>query len=328
MNQQPIRWGILGTGKIAHSFTQDLKLIESAQVVAVGSRTLEKAAQFAGEFDIPHAFGSYEELANASEVDVVYIGTPHSLHRENAKACFHGGKAVLCEKPFTINAGEAAEVIETARGAKRYLMEAMWTRFLPVIVKVRQWLAQGVIGEIRMLKSDFCFRSEWNPESRLLNPALGGGALLDVGIYPVSLASMIFGGPPDRITSRAHLGVTGVDEQNALIFEYENGALALLSSSVRTHTLKDTYIYGTDGFIHIPNCWSPRSASLWKNETPVETYVAPFIGNGYSYEAAAVMADIRAGKLENNLMPLIETLTIMETLDQIRAQWGLRYPSE
>jgi dihydrodiol dehydrogenase / D-xylose 1-dehydrogenase (NADP) len=149
-----------------------------------------------------------------------------------------------------------------------------------------------------------------------------------VGIYPVSLASIIFGGPPDRITSRAHLGVTGVDEQNALIFEYENGALALLSSSVRTHTLKDTYIYGTDGFIHIPNCWSPRSASLWKNETPVETYVAPFIGNGYSYEAAAVMADIRAGKLENNLMPLIETLTIMETLDQIRAQWGLRYPSE
>jgi predicted dehydrogenase len=324
----PIRWGILGTGGIARSFTQDLKLHESAQVVAVGSRTPETAAKFAQEFNIPHAYSSYEELAHAPDVDIIYIATPHPFHRENAISCLLGGKAVLCEKPFTINSTEAEEVIAIARKSKHYLMEAMWTRFLPVIAKVREWLGQGEIGAIRMLKSDFCFRAEWGFNNRWLNPALGGGALLDVGVYPVSLASMIFGGPPNHITSHAHLGVTGVDEQNALIFEYPTGALALLSSAVQTDTLKDTYIYGTAGYIHIPNTWWAKSASLWQNETLVETWEAPYTGNGYYHEAAAVMADLRMGKLENDLIPLDETLAIIKTLDQIRAQWGFRYPTE
>ncbi|HEX3046467.1 MAG TPA: Gfo/Idh/MocA family oxidoreductase [Bacillota bacterium] len=328
MNQPPIRWGILGTGSIARSFTQDLKLHPSAQVVAVGSRAPETATRFAQEFNIPHAYGSYEELAYAPGVDVIYVCTPHAFHRENAELCLLGGKAVLCEKAFTINSNEAAEVIAIARKSKLYLMEAMWTRFLPVIIKVREWLGQGKIGAIRMLKSDFGFRAAWEPEKRWLNPALGGGALLDVGVYPVSLASMIFGEAPIHIKSLAHLGATGVDEQNALIFEYQTGALALLSSAVQTNTQKDTYIYGTAGYIHIPGTWWAKSAFLWQNETLVETCQAPYTGNGYYHEAAAVMADLRSGKLENDLIPLDETLAVIKTLDEIRAQWGFRYPTE
>jgi predicted dehydrogenase len=204
-------WGIIGTGKIAKEFATGLAVLPEAELVAVGSRTAESANRFANMFGVPHRHASYEALVNDSNVDVVYVATPHSLHKENSLLCLQAGKAVLCEKPFTINAAEAETVIRLAREKKLFLMEAMWTRFIPLVVKVRQLLADRVIGDVQMLVADLGFLVDFDPLHRLFAPQLGGGALLDLGVYPVSLASMIFG-PPSRITGMAQLGKTGVDE--------------------------------------------------------------------------------------------------------------------
>lgn len=207
-------------------------------------------------------------------------------------------------------------------------MEAMWTRFIPVMVKVREWLSSGAIGEIRMLTADFGFRTGWNPESRLLNPGLGGGALMDVGVYTLALASMVFAGPPNRITGMAHIGETGVDEQSSMILGYEKGQLAFLSCAVRTNTPQEARIIGTEGSIHIPGFWHAASATLYVSGKEAEHVEIPFEGTGYNYEAAEVMKCLRQGKLESSIMPLDETLSIMKTADELRTQWGLRYPME
>lgn len=216
--KKEIRWGILAPGSIAHKFVRGLELLEDAKVVAVGSRSIGRAETFAQQYGIAKAYGSYEELASDPDIDIVYVATPHSAHKECALLCLKAGKAVLCEKPFTVNTKEAEEVIQYARESKLFLMEAMWIRYLPVIIKVREWLYKGVIGEVKMLKADFGFRIEWNPEGRLLNPALAGGALLDAGIYPVSFASMVFGKQPVEIKSMSYIGTTGVDEQFTTLF--------------------------------------------------------------------------------------------------------------
>ena len=240
-----------------------------------------------------------------------------------------GGKAVITEKPFAMNVGEAREMIDYARQNGRFLMEAMWTRYLPIIVRVRELLAQGTIGEPRMLLADFGFRvSSVQPEHRLFNPDLGGGALLDVGIYPISLSSMIFG-TPDRITAMADIGSTGVDEQAAIILGHPGGQLASLTTAIRTNTPHEATILGTHGQIRIhPSFWKGTQATLSvSGNDPVEIDL-PLTGNGYNYEAAEVARCLREGKTESDVMPLDETLSIMETMDTIRAQWGLKYPME
>jgi predicted dehydrogenase len=203
-----IRWGILGPGRIAHKFAQSVKCIEDAEITAVGSRSIERAAQFATEYSISRAYGSYIDLASDPDVDIIYVAAPHPAHFECALLCLKAGKAVLCEKPFTLNASETKVLIKTAGASKLFLMEAMWMRYLPAIVKVRELLAQGTIGEVRMIKADFGNRIPWEPAGRLLNPELGGGALLDVGIYPISFASMVLGPSPTKITGVAYLGET------------------------------------------------------------------------------------------------------------------------
>jgi predicted dehydrogenase len=250
------------------------------------------------------------------------------VHHPAAKLCLEAGKAVLCEKPFTVNAAEAAELIELARSRNVFLMEAMWTRFLPAFVKLRELLADRTIGEPRLLTADFGFEHNGGPEHRLFNPHLGGGALLDVGIYVCSLASMVFGRPA-RIQSLANLGETGVDELAAITFEYDTGAIAQLNCAVRLNTPNEAMIAGTHGMIRMPAYW-------WKGEQltvhcpgqPVETIDLPMSGNGYNYEAAEVMRCLRAGEIESLVMPHAETLAQIETLDAIRAQWGLEYPTE
>ena len=323
-----IRWGILATGNIARSFVAGLQLAADAEFSAVGSRSLDGAEKFAREFGFQRSHGSYEDLANDPDVDVVYVATPHPMHRENTLMCLAAGKAVLCEKPFAINAREAEEVIRFAREHRVFLMEAMWTRFLPVLVRVRELLTEGAIGEARMLQADFGFRAKLDPKSRLFDPQLGGGALLDVGIYPVALASMVFG-PPSRISSMAHIGETGVDEQGAMILGYPQGQLAVLSTAIRTTTPHDAVIMGTEGNIRInPPWWQPTSLTLTRGREEATTIDLPYEGNGYQHEAEEVMRCLRAGKLESETMPLDETLATMQTLDEIRAQWGLKYPME
>src|SRR5215211_5790497 len=263
-----LRWGILGTGRIAGIFAEGLQSVEDAELVAVGSRTDAVAQAFGRRFGAARSHASYAALANDPDVDVIYVATPHTLHRENTLLCLAAGKPVLCEKPFAINAGEATEMIAAARERGLFLMEAMWTRFLPHIVRLRELLAAGTIGEVRMLKANFCFRTDFNPRGRLFDPALGGGGLLDVGIYPVSLASMILG-PPERIVSMAELGATGVDEQAALLFGYPAGQLAVLTAATRTSTPHEALICGTAGQIRILHpWWAPSRMTLMLPDQP------------------------------------------------------------
>ncbi len=325
---ETVRWGILGAGRIAGIFATGLSALPDAELVAVGSRARETADAFADKFNIPRRHDSYEALARDPDVDVIYVATPHPLHKENTVLCLRAGKPVLCEKPFTLNAAEADEAIAVARERGVFLMEAMWPRFVPLWRKVRELLAEGAIGEVRMLSADLGFRSGFNPQGRLLNPELGGGALLDVGVYPVSLASMIFG-PPSRIVSMAHLGETGVDEQAAMILGHDAGQLAILYTAIRTNTPHVATIMGADGMIDIHHDWhKPTAFTLKRAGQEPRRFEIPPEGNGYNYEAAEVARCLREGKLESDILPLDETRSIVQTLDRIRAQWGLRYPGE
>ena len=321
------RWGILGTGGIAHKFATGLTALSDVEIAAVGSRKQESADKFAAQYNIPRRYASYEALANDPDIDAIYVSTLHNLHCENTLLCLNVGKPVICEKPFAINRDQAQRMVKLARDKKVFLMEAMWTRYLPTLVRTREIIAAGTIGEVRMVTADFGFRTSVNVEGRLFNPQNGGGALLDVGIYPVSLASMLLG-TPATISTAAHLGITGVDEQSAYLFGYAGGQIAMLSSATRTNTAHEARIYGTEGRISIPDWWHARGLTLSVNGKPDEVMDIPFDGNGYNYEAAELARCVRAGKLESDVMPLNETLAIIGTLDAIRAQWGLKYPME
>ncbi|OUM96576.1 MAG: dehydrogenase [Thermobacillus sp. ZCTH02-B1] len=326
MAERAIKWGIMGTGSISGLFAADLKKVEGAELVAVGSRSRERAERFAAEHGAKRAYGSCGELAADPEVDIVYVGTIHPAHRDNMLALIRGGKAVLCEKPFTMNAKQAEEVIREARARGVFLMEAMWTRWLPPIVKVREWLREGKIGDVVMMTADFGFDAGWNPEGRLLNKELGGGALLDAGIYPVSFASMVFGGQPKRIASAARIGETDVDEHFAALFEYDGGRIAQVAAAVRLKTATEAVLYGTKGQIRIPDfLWTKTATLLVYGEEPV-TFTDDRDTRGYNFEAMEAMRCLREGRKESDVMPLDETLAVMRTLDAIRAQWNLVYP--
>jgi predicted dehydrogenase len=325
---QKFRWGIISTGYIADQFARGLQAVPDAELLAVGSRSQATADEFGARFNIPRRYASYEQVANDPDLDAVYIGTPHPFHKDNTLMCLRAGKAVLCEKPFAINTGEAEAMVRLAREKKLFLMEAMWTRFFPLMIKVRQMLADGVIGEVRMVQSDFGFRTDFNAEHRLFALELGGGALLDVGIYPLSFASMVLGAPT-RALGLAALGATGSDEQSAFILGYPGGQLAVLSCAVRTDTPQEATIFGTKGRIRIHSqFWRPRIMTLSLNGKADKVMEVPHEGNGYNYQAMEVANCVRAGKLESAVMPLDETLSLMRTMDEIRGQWGLKYPVE
>ncbi|MDB6110845.1 MAG: oxidoreductase domain protein [Pedosphaera sp.] len=322
-----IRWGIIGTGSIARKFAEGLTSLLDAEIVAIGSRSQANADEFARQFNVFHRHASYEAVVTNPDVDAVYIATPHSLHAENTLMALAAGKPVLCEKPFTINARQAESVVQAARSTGILLMEAMWTRFLPPIVRLRGMLAEGIIGEVRALEADFGFRKE-SREGRLYDPALGGGALLDIGVYPISLASMIFG-PPSQVAGVADLGATGVDEQAAIVLGHPQGQLALLHASIRTHTFNEASVIGTLGRIKLHRSWWKGSDMTLSLDGGGEEFLDfPFTGNGFQFEAAEFMECLREGRSESKIMPLHETLAIMKTLDTLRAQWGLKYPME
>jgi len=328
MTKQKVRWGILATGGIARVFAADLKLLDDAELIAVGSRSPEKADKFARDFDIPIRFGSYEELAACPEVDAVYIATPHPFHKENTMLCLNAGKAVLCEKPFAMNAFEAREMIAAARANNVFLMEAMWVRFTPLFQKVKLWLKDELIGDVRYLQSDFGFRSNLGPDSRVFNPELGGGALLDVGVYPISFASYVFDKQPDVIRTSGYLGATGVDEQGSFIFEYYGNKTASIFSANTLETKKESIIYGTKGLIHIYGPWNQLKHVCITVDGKEIIEEFPILGRGYTYQALEVMDCLAKGKTESDILPLNETLAIMETMDTIRAQWNFKYPME
>ncbi len=323
-----IRWGILGPGAIARKFAAGLKAVRDAELIAVGSRSLERANTFADVFNIPHRHGNYRDLVNNPDVDVIYVATPHPFHKECAILCLEAGKAVLCEKPLTVDAKQAEEMIACAREHNQFLMEAMWTRFIPVMVKVREWLADGAIGEPRLLTADHGSRkviSTETLEGRHFNPELGGGGLLDVGVYTIALAYMVLGAP-SKITGLAHLGQTNVDEQAAILLGYDSGQIANLFCAIMTNTSKEARIIGTKGSIHIPQFWEATSATLEVNGQESVHIESPFKENGFEYQTVEVTKCLQEGKLESDVMPLDESLSIVKTMDALREQWGLEYP--
>jgi dihydrodiol dehydrogenase / D-xylose 1-dehydrogenase (NADP) len=327
--EKTVGWGILGTGKIARSFAEGLAFVPGAQLVAVGSRSMTTAGEFASRYHVRRAHGSYAALANDEDVEVVYVATPHALHYENCVLCLEAGKAVLCEKPFTINAAQAEQVIRLARARNLFLMEAMWTRYIPLVVHLRALLARGAIGDVQLFAAGLGMTPYHLPPTHyMLKRELGGGILLDAGIYPVSLASMVFRQQPARITGLAEFE-GGVDVQDAFIFAYENGGLASIHLSLKTEIPPEFSIAGRTGRIIVhPPLFRPTALTLTRFGYDEERLEMPLQGNGWNYQAVEVAACLRAGRLESDVMPLAETLAIMQTLDRIRAQWNFKYPFE
>jgi len=325
-----IRWGILGCGSIAAKFADALKCVDEAELAAVGSRTDENANAFGDAWHVPRRYGSYQKLADDKELDIIYIATPHHLHAENTILCLNAGKGVLCEKPLAVNARQGREMIDCARAKKRFLMEAMWTRFLPLMDKVRELLADNAIGEVRMLAADFGFRCSDRAEEkqRLIYPYLAGGALLDVGVYPLALSSMVFG-KPLGIHSAGSFGRTGIDEQNAMILTFDQGRLAVMYSALQTETTQEAAIMGTEGMIRLHRgWWRGNKLTLVRPGKSEQLIELPSHDNGFVYEIKAACRDLREGRGENALMPLDESLAIVQTMDAIRKQWGFKYPFE
>lgn len=331
-SENRIGWGIIGCGVISWKFAEGLTGIDNARLVAAAGRDGRRAADFAGHFGFERSYGSYQELAGDPDIDVIYIGTIHTQHFENAMLCIENGKNVLCEKPFSINAKQTKQLIEAAQKAGVYLMEAMWTRFIPAIRELNKWLNNGTIGQVSSLVGEFGFRPERNPDGRLFNLTLGGGGLLDVGIYPVSFASMVFGSKPESFKSIVEIGPTGVDEKAAVIMDHGDKRFSNLAFSINTPMSNMATICGSKGYIRVGRpFWHPAELTLHLNGEEPKVFKFPYEVeglNGYSYEAMAVMEDIANGRKENSLMPLSETLEIMQTLDEIRDEWGLKYPGE
>jgi predicted dehydrogenase len=361
MSAQSIRWGILGTGFIAGEFAKGLNSVNQGQLYGVASRNPANAQAFAKIFQLTQVYDSYAELVKDPDIDVVYIATPNQTHKDLCILCLEAGKPVLCEKPFTLNAQETREVIEVARRQQVFCMEAMWMRFMPLIQSVKSMITQGAIGDVKILTADFGYPFTYDPNNRFFASEFGGGALLDRGVYGISLAYYLLG-EPSKITAQATITPTDVDEQSAIIFNYPQGQLAILSQSLCTYSSNQAVIMGTKGKITIdelfikpekisvkyfsqltqsyPSPLIPLSAkqkliaALKQNQTIKRTYLSllgllksekttiqPLAGNGYKYEAIEVMNCLNQGQLESKIMPLEETLKIMEIMDKIRSQW-------
>ncbi|XGB42270.1 MAG: Gfo/Idh/MocA family oxidoreductase [Nodosilinea sp. LVE1205-7] len=362
----PIRWGILGSGAIARQFAYGLKFVPGTELLAIGSRSAAKAEEFAQMYQIPRAYNSYQSLVKDPDIDVVYVATPHLRHRDDCLLCLEAGKAVLCEKPLAMTARAAQEIIDQARQHKLFCMEAMWMRFIPLIQQVKERVDRGDIGKVLTLSAEFGYPTEFDPNNRFFNPNLGGGALLDRGSYPLSLAFYLLG-QPVAVSGQAYLGTTGVDEQSAYLLSYAGGAMAQLSASLRAYTTNTATITGTMGriIIHPPFCRPDHISLIPLSPEPVvttrpragaagfkaslgsrikqlpgikpivnrlrdktQTLWSAAIGNGLNYEAVEVNRCLREGLLESSTMPLEESLAILQVMDSLRKQWGLTYPQD
>jgi predicted dehydrogenase len=322
-----VRWGIAGPGAIATRFAEGLGDVEGAVVVAVGSRSRDRADAFGARFDIPRRYGSYEDLAADVAVDVVYVATPHSRHAADTLLFLNAGKHVLCEKPFALNATQARAMVAAAAASGRFVMEAMWSRFLPAYEALTVLLGEQRIGEPLLVEADFGFRSPVDPTHRHFDPAQGGGALLDLGVYPVQLSSLVLG-TPDAIAAQGQVGSTGVDEQVAAVLHHPGGGLGVVKAAIRTSMACTARIAGTEGWVRLPafmHCPDHLTVFDGGGERVVD---ARWDGEGLRFQAEEVHRCLAAGLLESPRMPLQETIEIAATMDTIRAQLGVRYPGE
>ncbi len=320
-------WGILGPGGIARAFAKDLTFLEGHTIGAVGSRSLNNAQVFAKDFG-GIAYGSYEELVNDSTIDAIYIATPHPAHHDNVILALNAGKPVLCEKPFAVNAAEAQAMIDAASHNKVALMEAMWARFLPHYAKVREIIASGVLGPILSIHADHGQRLADQNIPRLVDPHLAGGALLDLGIYPISFAHMILGNP-QSIKSTAVMTDKGVDAQTSMIFTYDNGAQSVLTTTMIEQTPCRAVVAGLHGWLEIDRTfYNPASMRVILNDGSVTQYPSTYIGHGLREQAESFKRLVQSGKFESEILSWQDTIDIMKTMDTVREQIGLKYPFE
>lgn len=320
-------WAILGCGKIARKFASDLKHLPNANLYAAASRSLERAVEFATEFGFEKAYGSYDEMVNDPKVDIVYVATPHSHHCEHALLCLHHQKATLVEKAFAINLKEVNLMIEAARKNDTFLMEAFWTRFQPSFLKVMEIIKSGELGMLKMIQSDFSFHADFDADKRLYNIALGGGSLLDIGIYPVFMTLMAFG-KPSEIRTLANFSSTGAEESIAMSFKYPGGELASLTSSFAAFSSTQTELHFEKGFVRMNRrFFTPTSLIYWKNGEEIKTIdFEKGSGFGYELEAAHVMDCLDEGKKESDLLPLKFSADLMSILDHVRKDAGIVFP--
>lgn len=321
-------WGIIGTGGIAHAFAKDLALLDGHAVHAVGSRNLKTAQNFATEFNATKAYGSYEELVNDDTIDAVYVATPHPWHVENVILALNAQKPVLCEKPFAVNAIEAKEMIAAAKENNVAIMEAMWARFLPHYAKIREIVASGVLGQITTIHADHGQRLADQNIPRLVEPSLAGGALLDLGIYPISFAHMVLG-IPTSITANAVLTAKGVDAQTSIILNYPQGAQAILNTTMIVQTPCTAVIAGLDGYLEVDRTfYNPTSMRVTLYDGTVTEYPNSYIGHGLREQAAEFARVVKSGEKESPILIAADTVAIMEIMDSVRALIGLKYPNE
>ena len=321
-------WGIIGLGKIAHKFAQDLQGMKSARLHAVASRSYQKAEVFGQKYGAQHVYGDYEEIVNCPDLDVVYIATPHAFHCENTLMCLNNRIPVLCEKPFAMNAAEVRRMIAASKNNNTFLMEALWTRFLPSMEKVLSLIEKGTIGEVLSIKADFGFKADFDPNGRLYNQKLGGGSLMDIGIYPVFLSLLLLG-RPINVKAMATIGLTNVDESCGILLKYTNNKMAILDSTIVCQTATEALIYGEKGTIRINGRWhEPTSITLMVEGKEPKDIFFDFNSNGYSYEAEEVMRCLRKKKLSSSILNHHFSLDLIELLDEIRMEAGIYYPHD
>lgn len=319
-----INWGIIGLGKIAHKFAQDLQLSPTANLHGVASRSLTKAESFAKEHHAQNYFSSYEELAQHPDIDVIYIATPHVFHFENAMMCLQNGKAVLCEKPLGMNAQEVEKLIKKAREKNLFLMEGMWTRFIPAIKHILPFIEADEIGEIISVKADFGFKVEASPESRLLDKRLGAGSLLDIGIYPIYLSLLLLGMPSD-VKAMARMNSDKIDTYVSMLLTFPSKAKAVLESTIETKTPTTASIYGTKGTLEIHSRFHhPTRFSIIQNGVDI-VHEVMYKGNGYYHEIESVNQCLRKGLTENPLHTLKTSMELVKIMDKVRTEIGLTY---
>ncbi|MDO4522806.1 MAG: Gfo/Idh/MocA family oxidoreductase [Eubacteriales bacterium] len=335
--EKTIRWGIMGAGAVIHRWIKGALQAEDSEIVAIASRHKETAQAMAEVWDIPQVM-TYDELLACPDIDIVYIAVPHVGHKELALRAMRAGKHVLLEKPATINAGEFRELMECAKEQQVFLMEAVWTRFFPIIKRALEEIKKGRIGEVRSVESSFAFRVAEDDDSRLVKLELAGGSLLDVGVYNLHFAHMIYGKSPVRVTGFASMDTDAhhyqVDEQAAYIGQYDKGELALMMSAIRTETPQSARIYGTEGYMELPIFWKPTRLEIVNGdkkeviELPVAQKIEGLEDEGYQYEVRHVNGCIRKDLKESDVMPWQTTLEILTQMDQLRQEWGLVFPQE
>lgn len=324
----PIRWGIVGPGGIAAKFVADLAVAGGGTVRAIVSRDIDRAKSAAARYGAALAFDDVAALAAEDTIDAVYIATPHQAHFEAAKVLLESGKPVLAEKPLTVNAAQTRELVRIARDEKVFLMEALWTRFLPVYQTVQGWLDDGRIGRVRWVDSSFCIRADFDPSNRWLNPHLAGGGLLDLGVYCLAMTQFALKQEPTEITAVASMSPTGVDEMLTVSLGYASGVLAGFVCGIATAGDNRLLISGEEGRIEIPSNFISAQKALLVRGSTVEVAEKSHIGGGFEFEIAEAHRCIREGKIGSPLMPLDDTLRTLEVMDAIRAKIGLKYPFE